>query len=179
MIEIPDYQELVGLLPDYFQRIIEYPEIMKAWAKGLSMAGGSEQQIWNNLYVQTCDEATIAQYESMLNLVPAVGDTLEVRRARVMSRLAISVPYSERKLRSIFDEIYGAGNYQLTVDHVNQTVSMIITAFVPDAVQQFCDTWYSMAPAHVAFTVNEDITTEIDGDMYFGGCVGSTIYTSI
>jgi len=179
MIEIATKDDLVALLPELFQKVIEYPEIMKAWAKGLDMAGGSEQQIWDNLYIQTCDEATIAQYETLLNLVPAPGDSLEVRRTRVMSRLAISIPYSERKLRSIFDELYGPGNYTLTVDHVNQTADMVFNVQINNAMLDFCTTWYMMAPAHMAFTVSEDITTDIDGDMYFGGCVECTEYINI
>ena len=179
MIEIPNYQELVDLLPEYFKEIIEYPEIMKAWAEGLSMAGGSEQQVWNNLYIQTCDEATIEQYENLLNLQPAPGDPLEVRRDRVMSRLLISTPYSERRLRAMFNEMFGEDNYQLTVDSVNQTAAMVFTAHVNDGVAQFCSTWYSMAPAQMAFTVNEDIHTDIDGNMFYGGCMSQTIYTRI
>ena len=179
MIEIATKEELVAMLPELFRQIIEYPEIMKAWAEGLGMAGGLEQQVWDNLYVQTCDEPTLEQYEALLGLVPAPGDSLDVRRQRVLSRLAISIPYSERKMRSVFDEIFGAGTYTLTVDTANQSVDMSFNVHIDGAILTFCTTWYSMAPAHMAFTVNEDITTDIDGNMYFGGCVDCTEYTNI
>ena len=35
MIEIPSKNDLVEMLPQFFQDILEYPEIMKAWSKGL------------------------------------------------------------------------------------------------------------------------------------------------
>ena len=179
MIEIPSKKDLVDLLPMFFQNIEEYPEIMKAWAKGLRMVGTDAQQVWDNLYVQTCDLATLEQYESYLKLNPSPGDTIEIRRARVMARLVLSVPYSERKIRSIFDDLFGADAYTLTVDSATSTVSMEFTKHASDGVGQFCSIWYGMAPAHVAFTVNENITTDIEGDMYFGGCVSRSVYTRI
>lgn len=174
MIEIPSKNDLVEMLPLYFQAIKEYPEIMKAWAEGLDMASASAQQIWDNLYIQTCDLETIEQYEGYLKLNPAPTDPIETRRARVMARLILSFPYSERKLRSIFDDLYGVGGYTLSVDPVTSTVSMTIQSSIPDATQIFLDTWYSMAPAHLAFSVNEDITVDIDSGLYFGGCVTQT-----
>ena len=46
MIEIATKNELVKMLPEKFKERIEYPEIMVAWAKGLNMAGASEQHLF-------------------------------------------------------------------------------------------------------------------------------------
>ena len=179
MIEIPSKQDLVDLLPQLFQNILEYPEIMKAWAKGLDMAGGSSRQVWDNLYIQTCDLETLEEYEAYLGINPSPDDTLTVRRARVMSRLMVSVPYSERKIRVLLDEMYGAGNYTLTVDSEHSEAQMEIHKSIEQGMLLFCALWFEMAPAHMAFTVNEDITTDIDSNLYFGGCITQTQYTNI
>ena len=177
MIEIPSKNDLVEMLPQFFQNILEYPEIMKAWAKGLDMAGANSQQVWNNLYVQTCDSDTLAQYEAYLGINPSPGDSLSVRRARVMSRLMASVPYSERKIRALLDEMYGVGNYTLTVDPVQCEAEMRIHVTIDQGVLLFCALWFEMAPAHMAFTVYEDF--RINGKLYIGGCVNLLQYTNI
>lgn len=179
MIEIATKNELVKMLPEKFKEVIEYPEIMVAWAKGLNMAGASEQQIWDNLYVQTCDLGTLEQYEALLHITPDPGDSIEARRVRVLAGLAISIPYTERKIRGIFDALFGSGNYTLTIDYTTETATMVFNTHIDGSIMTFCTSWYGMAPAHMAFTVNEDIHTEIDGDMYFGGYTSSTLYTRI
>ena len=177
MIEIPSKNDLVEMLPQFFQDILEYPEIMKAWSKGLDMVGVNSQQVWNNLYVQTCDSDTLAQYEAYLGINPSSGDSLTVRRARVMSRLMVSIPYSERKIRSLLDEMYGEGNYTLTVDSVNCEAHMQIHKTIDQGRLLFCALWFEMAPAHMAFSVNEDHV--INSKLYFGGCVTQTQYVNI
>ena len=179
MIEIPSKNDLLEMLPQFFQSILEYPEIMKAWSKGLDMAGANSQQVWNNLYVQTCDSDTLAQYEAYLDINPAPGDSLAVRRARVMSRLMVSVPYSERKIRDLLDEMYGEGNYTLTIDPEHSEATMQLHTIIDQGMLLFCTLWFEMAPAHMAFTINEDITTDIDSGLYFGGCISQSYFTNI
>lgn len=179
MIDRASASKLLALLPQYFQMIKEYPEIMKAWAEGLDLAGNSIEAVWNNLYIMTCDEATLEVWEARLNLTPLPGDSLEIRRERVYYRLSSSVPYSERKIRTLLDQMYGPGGYDLIVDSVNQTVNMTIKTLVPDGILNFCIMWYSYSPAHVEMSVTEDIESDIDGNMYFGGSVNSTIYINI
>ena len=178
-IEIATKQALLDLLPQFFKDVMEYPEIMQAWAKGLNMVGVSAEQIWDNLYIQTCDSDTLSIYEGYLHLTPAATDSLAVRRARVLARLMIAIPYSERRIRALFDELYGAGNYTLTIDVLNCEVTMDLHVHTEEGILLFCTTWHDMAPAHMAFTVKEDITTDIDNGLYFGGAVRETIYTNI
>ena len=168
-------QDLIELLPEFFVKIKEYPEIMKAWTAALDDAEGNMNQLLDNLFVQTCDAATIALYEQLFGIVPQPGDTLEARRNRIMNRLSMVVPFTERYLRARLDEMYGAGNYTLTIDPTTSTATMAINDFIDQGIELFCDLWYRTAPAHVALDVHEDIVTDIDSDMYFGGVCQQTI----
>lgn len=179
MIEIATKKDLVDLLPRFFQDIQEYPEIMKAWAEGLRLIGGSSQQVWNNQYIQTCDEATIAQWEAYLKLNPSPSDSLEVRRFRVMAQLMLAAPFTERRIRSTLDDLLGAGTYTLTVDPVNSEVHMEFNSAAGNGALTFCTIMYEMAPAHIYFTVKENIVTDIDSDLNFGGCIEQLQYTNI
>lgn len=167
--------DLVKLLPEWFQKIKEYPEIMKAWGKALDDADTNIGQLMANLFIQTCDEGTIGYYEDLLKIYPAPGDTLEIRRNRVLNRWSMVVPFSERFLRVRLDEMYGAGNYTLTVDSTTSTATMELHQFIQQGIELFCELWNSVAPAHVAIDAHEDIVTNIDSTMYMGGVTTQTV----
>ena len=63
--------DLLIMVPEWFQKVIEYPEIMKAWVYALNQLDGNIRRLWDNQYIQTCDEATLAQYEKFLGIVPS------------------------------------------------------------------------------------------------------------
>lgn len=174
-----NYMELVNMLPDFFKNIREYPEVMKAWAEGLRMGEVTIDRLWNNLYVQTCDEGTIEYWEGILQIIPSPGDTLDVRRNRVLNYFMMTVPYSERMLRDRLDAMYGAGSYDLIIDSVAGTADMTIKSFVSKGIMLFCDLWFRIAPAHIEMTVQEDIQTDIDGPLYVGGRVFSSRFVTI
>ena len=156
-------------------RIKEYPEIMQAYTAALDDMEINIGQIRDNMFIQTCDASTIALYEQLFGITPQPGDTLEARRNRVLNRLSMVVPFTERYLRARLDEMYGAGTYTLTVDPTTSSATMAINDFISQGIELFCDLWYHTAPAHVALDVHEDITTDIDSDMYFGGVCLQTI----
>ena len=167
------------LLPEFFVKIKEYPEIMQAYTAALDDMEINIGQIRDNMFVQTCDASTIALYEQLFGITPQPGDTLEARRNRVLNRLSMVVPFTERYLRSRLDEMYGAGNYTLTIDPTTSTATMAINDFIDQGIELFCDLWYRTAPAHVALDVHEDIVTDIDSDMYFGGVCQQTIIAQL
>ena len=167
------------MLPAFFQKLKEFPEIMKAWGKALDDGETNIQKIFDNLFVQTCDAETIAMYEELFHITPQPGDTLEARRNRVLNRLSMVVPFTERFLRSRLDEMYGAGNYTLTVDATTETATMEIHQFISQGIELFLDLWYSCAPAHVAIDAHEDIVTDINNPLFVGGILNQTIITNI
>lgn len=168
-------QDLLKLLPEFFVKIKEYPEIMQAYTAALDDMEINIGQVRDNMFIQTCDASTIALYEQLFGITPQPGDTLEARRNRVLNRLSMVVPFTERYLRSRLDEMYGAGNYTLTIDSTTSTAVMEIHDFISQGIELFCDLWYRVAPAHVALDAHEDIVTEIDHPMYFGGICQQTL----
>ena len=169
--------ELLNLLPDFFKNVLEMSETMAAYAKALDDAEKAIGRLWDNQYVQTCDEATIALYEQLLKLTYNVGDSLEVRRNRVMNRLLLVYPYSERLVRSRLDELFE--DYELTVDSQTSSATMVIKSFTEQGVKLFLELWYGVAPAHIDINVYEDIVRKITGPLYFGGSVSTLVYRNI
>jgi len=164
--------DLVALLPDFFKEIVEYPEVMKAYAYVLNQLEGNITHLWDNQYIQTCDASTIAMYENLVGVNYDPGDTLDVRRNRVLNRLTLVAPYTERLLRDRLDELFAS--YEFTVDSTTCEATMVIKSFTQDGLKLFFDLWNNIAPAHIAITAYEDFLTEINGYMRFGGVVSST-----
>ena len=166
--------DLLLMIPEWFRGIIEYPEIMKAWAYALNQVDWNIKKLWDNQYIQTCDEATIAQYERLLGITPGGDDTLEYRRAIVLNKFSMLVPFTEGFLRSRLDEMYGEGNYDLTIDPQTSKALLVIKTTVPRALEIFFDLWYGIAPAHIEIDAAQAVNTVIEGNQYFGGvCVSS------
>lgn len=163
--------DLLAMIPEWFKKIIEFPEIMKAWAKGLDMIEGDVSLVWNNQYIQTCDEATLSQYERLLGITPA-GD-LNYRREIVINRLSLSAPFSVGFLRQQLNARFGEDGYTFNVDPQTSTAEIVITAPVERAVSIFLDLWYEVAPAHIEISVQE--VSFVEGNMLVGGAVGSYV----
>lgn len=167
--------ELLAMLPEWFQKIKEYPEIMAAWAYALSTLGNNIMQVWANQYIQTCDEETLSLYERLLGITPSGTSTLEYRRAIVMNRYTMIVPFSESFLLERLNEMFGQDGYVLTIDSANNTADMVITSSVARAKSIFLNFWYLVAPAHIEVTAHEEAHSDIDGTQYFGGVVMSQV----
>lgn len=65
--------DLMLLLPPYFQAVYEYQVLMDIEGAELETAKRSLEQIKKNLYVQTCDDSTLREYEQLLGVVRGAG----------------------------------------------------------------------------------------------------------
>lgn len=168
---------LLSMIPRFFQETLEFPEIMKAWEKGLGDFEGNIKGVWDNQYIQTCDEDTLSLYERLLGITPT-GD-LEYRRMIVLNKYSMAVPFSEGYLRAKLDEMFGPDGYILTIDHINLTATINITTHVAQARLIFLNLWYGIAPAHIAVSASENLESDIDGEQFYGGVFFSTVIHDI
>ena len=174
--------DLTALLPKWFKNIKEYPEIMKAYAKGLNDGEINIKQLFDNLFLQTCDEPTIAYYEGLMKIYPNVSDTLEVRRKRVISRWSMTGSYNEDYIKTQLNQLLGEHNYNFEILWVNigfgvdVFARIIMYTYIPDGYDLALETWLQTAPAHIRLVIYEQTVTDIKQKMYFGGkCFQTTI----
>ena len=99
--------DLMLLLPPYFQAVYEYQVLMDIEGAELETAKRSLEQIKKNLYVQTCDDSTLREYEQLLGIVRERGAAMEYRRRMILSRMNQQLPYSLPKLKEILDAALG------------------------------------------------------------------------
>ena len=64
-----------------------------------------------NLFVQTMDEQTTADWEKIFRIVPnPLTETLQFRRDRILNRLSMHPPFTLTFLYQRLDALFGPGN---------------------------------------------------------------------
>ena len=105
--------------PHWFRRILDFQALCHTEDQELQKLAEAMDQIHSNLFVQTMDEGTCAQWEAILRVLPAPDETLDFRRLRVLNRLSLRPPFTLVFLRKKLEELFGSGNYGLEVDYPN------------------------------------------------------------
>lgn len=108
--------------PPWFRRILDFQALCQTEKAELDAMAEAMDQIHENLFVQTMDEGTTAQWEAILRILPTPEETLEFRRLRVQNRLSLRPPFTLIFLREKLDLLFGPGNYEVEVDYPNYTL---------------------------------------------------------
>lgn len=108
--------------PLWFRRILDFQALCQTEEQELTAMAEAMDQIRKNLFVQTMDEGTCAQWEEILRILPMPGEDLDFRRLRVLNRLSLRPPFTLIFLREKLDTIFGPGNYTVEVDYPNYTL---------------------------------------------------------
>ena len=161
--------DLLIMIPEWFQRVLEFPEIMKAYAYALNGLDGNVKQLWDNQYIQTCDEATLSQYETLLGITP-VGD-LDYRRQVVLNKYSMTVPFSIGYLKSRLTQIYG--DNEVEVDPVNCVLTVDLYESGTGSVDSVYQLLYDVVPAHIEIRLIKQGLVDIEDNAYVGSYVGS------
>lgn len=165
---------LIEQLPLYFRPILEFQEIMRVHGYAFSQADSDLSHIWDNQYIATCDEATVAYWENVLKLSAIHGEKLESRRQRVMRRLNTFVPFTFRFLKDQLAELYGADGYELSVDAKACTLRIKITSDRYGAMDLLYDFLWDILPAHLEILADQEVKSGIKGSVYVAGILKRT-----
>lgn len=163
--------DLLIMIPVWFQRVLEFPEIMKAWAYALDQFDGDVKKVWDNQYIQTCDEATLSLYEKLLGITPSGTETLEYRRTVVWNKYSMIVPYSIGFLKERLTQVYD--NNKVEVDPVNDVLTVDLYESGTGSVDSVYQLLYDVVPAHIEIRLIKQGLVDIEDNAYVGSYVGS------
>lgn len=169
---------LMNSLPIYFRPVLEYIELMRVDGIILDRLEENTYKIWNNLYIQTADEATVASFEKWFNIVSMPGETLEYRRARILQKYNTIVPFSIEFLRNRLTELYG-NDYTLSVSSSSNTLIVSVTSSRYGAIDLLYDVLLDIVPAHIEIIANQQVDNYISGKVYAAGTVSSVYIQDI
>lgn len=138
--------------PKWFREILDFQALCQTEGEELRAMAQAMVQVRQNLFVQTMDEGTTAQWEAIFRIIPnPVTETLDFRRDRVLNRLSLRPPFTLTFLYQRLDSLFGPGNWEVEVDYPNYT--LYIEADVADQ-QYFSEMSVTMdliKPCHIVY----------------------------
>lgn len=138
--------------PRWFREILDFQALCQTEGEELRVMAMFMERVRVNLFVQTMDEATTAEWESIFRIVPnPVTETLEFRRDRILNRLSMHPPFTLTFLYQRLDALFGHGNWEVELDYPNYTI--YIEAAVEDQ-QYFSEMSITMdiiKPCHIVY----------------------------
>lgn len=81
------------------------------------------EQIDSDMNIDEMDASTVERWETILKIVPARSDMLDVRRFRIKTKITDSMPYTYRALERKLDDMC-AGAYDIVIDRINQSIKV-------------------------------------------------------
>lgn len=158
---------LMEVLPTYFRPVIEFRQLMDIDGLELGRLEENIDRIRDNCFIQTCDEATLAYYEGLLQVEKETGLSLDERRAVVLMRYSMRALYTFPMLKEMLTSAVGKGNYlaeclygtyQLKIRILNQDIGLIKSIYNVIAF---------MRPAHIVLLVYAEFREECSAEVTY------------
>lgn len=83
-------------------------------------------QVLQETFVRDATEYGVGRWENILKISPESGDTLEDRKARILTYLNVKLPYTVRVLRQMLVGLLGEENFTLTFDNDTSTLKVAL-----------------------------------------------------
>lgn len=126
MADFPERKKLLEYLPPFMQSFGELQEIMRVEDKWMDKLLAGIQKIYDNAFIEDCDEYGIRKYESLLGILPEPQDKLEVRKRRVLVEWNNVIPYTYRTMVRQLNILCGVNNYDIDSNLENYRISFSI-----------------------------------------------------
>lgn len=125
--------KLMSYLPDLYQGVREFEEIMRAEQVELDAEKTAIDRLLKDQFVLTASERAIKRREAMIGIQSdSATETLDFRRRRLINRYSTKPPFTIRFLQNRLDYLVGAGRTVASVDP--QQHRLLITTSIDDAL---------------------------------------------
>ena len=157
---------LLSYLPQFMQEYREIRNIMASEEPELRLLWELLRKVFNNQFIQYCDEDGISKFEEMLGLHRYENDTLEIRIFRVLTYWNDQIPYTWRVLVNRMDQLCGAGNYELRPNF--NVYELGITTKFDDAKKydELNNMLKTILPANLGFNSVNILTPKVVNTLY-------------
>lgn len=156
---------ILTYLPDWFRQITDFTELMDTGTAELEALAAAVDAVHGNFYIQTADEGTVRQYETIFGIVPDPStETLDFRRARVLNRLSMQPPFTLPFLKERLDQIIGAGRWELEVDYGAYTIYIAAAAENQAWATELAWTLNTVKPCHIVYIIRPVLRPSVTAD---------------
>ena len=112
--------DLASYLPPFMAEYREINMTLAAENPEFSLVWEGTDWVLSNEFIITADEYGIARFEKILGVLPSRQDTLEVRRARVLSRWFTELPYTWRMLMKKLAMLCGEEKFEVYIPKLGE-----------------------------------------------------------
>lgn len=125
--------EFLLSLPEHYHEIREYVELSKVYEQVFGQAKQKIDRLFDDQFVMTGSATSIQRRERMLRIqADPARESLQFRKKRIVNRLSIKAPFTERYLQQRIDYLFGIGRGRINVDV--QNFILTLSASMQDAL---------------------------------------------
>jgi hypothetical protein len=157
---------LLSYLPDFMQEYREIRRIMESEEPEFKMLWNLFKKVFNNQFIQYCDEDGISKFEEMLGLHRYENDTLEIRIFRVLTYWNDQIPYTWRVLVNRMNQLCGIGNYELKPNFNNYELGVTTKFDDSKKYDELNNMLKTILPANLGFNSINVLTPKSENNIY-------------
>ena len=121
--------DLLSYLPFFMQEFTEIQKVMKSEEPEFKILWDRVKKVFNNQFIEYCNEEGISKFENMLGIFPEPTDGLELRIFRVLTYWNAKIPFTWKVLINKMNQLCGSpSEYEINLDNNNYILN-IITKF--------------------------------------------------
>lgn len=158
--------KLLDYLPKFMQQFLELQEIMQAEDKEMDIIDDNIQRVFDNAFIESCDEYGIRKYEALLGITAARQDMLEWRKNRVLAQWNDPQPFTYTVLLKKLDVLCGEGNYTVRGSLEDYWLSIGMLQGFTGQMEEVENILEKILPQNISYEVFEE--RPVTGGIYIG-----------
>ena len=163
--------DLVSYLPPFLAEFKEIAVTLEAENPEFVLVWNAAERVLQNEFIETADEYGISRFEKVIGLVPSNEDTIESRRARIMSKWLSTLPYTLKILIKNLTVLCGGNDFKVNADFNNYNIRVTTHLRLYSQVQELKELLERMIPANIVIKSFNSIIIFADGE--------AVIYTKV
>lgn len=145
--------------PKVIGDMLEFQELAKAKNPEFDKAMKAVLRFLDDCFVQTSTLQGIERWENIYSITSYPTDTLEERRKRVLAVITRQLPYTIRALERMLEQLLGAGNFTVSVNHVTSTLTVLVNVRVEHQLDDVKHLLDAVVPANLGINLGNLYST--------------------
>lgn len=154
-------RDLITHIPSFLRDVEEYNQIFESENIELENAENRAKEMLRELTSTTAISYGLNKYEEALN-IPTTNSSIEERRFAIKSKLINQLPFNMNWLENKLKSLVGIGNYTISLDTSNFSLSISISHIFPDIANNLNTTLRQEIPANLLLNINLFKSDEIN-----------------
>ena len=144
---------LIEHLPPRYRNVNEFNAIFDAATPEVSVLEHLIDDAYNNTFIGTVQEIGVSRLERIMNVFPLPDDTLEKRRATLISK-SVGIDASTKKaLQKYVKTILGDDLVSMTIDTATHTVTVRMNLSSKNKAQVLREKMRALIPANMVLVI--------------------------